>query len=305
MTTAMDAVLPLTLKDYDRSLILRRSLSEFFHDLGTLFVVTPDDQHNEIRERVKRHAHDALCLEVLPETEVVPELRHFRATGGWYRQQLVKLAVFERVRSDFYLTLDADVIATRPVSSALLTPEGRALCLVRYEDLHPVWYQRAAEVFGEPLRRTGISHNVTPAVLARHGVEELAVWLGERWRVRRFAAGHRGMRQRLARLLFGRNQALAPWRLYLTAALPWTEYALYYSFLELRDRFTRYHQEHERGISYEPDSFWDHGKSNFEEWPHRHLFQGEGPPFFTVVQSNTGVTPEQVRWRLRDRLSFD
>ena len=34
---------------------------------------------------------------------------------GWLTQQIVKLAMAERVESDFYLTLDADVICTRTV----------------------------------------------------------------------------------------------------------------------------------------------------------------------------------------------
>lgn len=253
----IDAVLPLTLKDYERSLILRRSLSEYVRDLGTLFVVAPDDQTDAIRERTKQHADDGLRLVVLPETEVVPELRYFKSTGGWYRQQLVKLAIFEHVQSDFYLTLDADVFATRPVSSTQLVPGGRALCLTRREDLHPVWYRRTSRVLGERLRRSGISHNVTPAVLARRGVEELAGWLGERWRRGQYASGYRGVRQRVARLRlgYGGKPALAPWRLYLTAGLPWTEYALYYSFLELRDHFTKYHQEQDIGICNEEEFF--------------------------------------------------
>ena len=299
----IDAVLPLTLKDYQRSLILRRSLSTYFRGLGTLFVVTPDDQADAIRTLVEQEAGDGLRFEVIPETDVVPELRHFARTGGWYRQQLVKLAIFKHVRSDFYLTLDADVFATRPVTAEQLAPGGRALCLTHHTDVHPGWYRRTACVLGGSLRRPGIAHNVTPAVLARQGVEELAGWLDERWRHGRYASGYRSLLQRIARLRFGRKTDLAPWRLYLIAALPWTEYALYYSFLELTDRFAHYHQEQDIGICDEQNSFWRIKDIPFDDWHHEHLFQGDGPPFFAVVQSNTGVTPEQVQKKLGDRLS--
>ena len=305
MEGTIDAVLPLTLKDYERSLILRRSLSEYFRGLGTIFVVSPDDQTDTIRKRVKQQAADGLRLEVLPETEVVPELRYFKSTKGWYRQQLVKLAIFKHVQSDFYLTLDADVVATRPVTSEQLVPGGRALCITHHEDVHPAWYRSAAYVLGESLRRSVIAHNVTPAVLARRGVEELAEWLGERWRRGQYASGRRGVFQRIARLRLGRKEDLAPWRLYLIAALPWTEYALYYSFLELRDRLAHYHVERDVGICDEQNSFWRADELPFNEWRHEHLFQGDGPPFFVVIQSNTGVTAEQVREKLGDQLSFD
>ncbi|MEO1230548.1 MAG: DUF6492 family protein [Myxococcota bacterium] len=51
----------------------------------------------------------------LPEPELAPELETSRARG-WFKQQLVKLAIHERIESAFYLTFDADVVATRPVA---------------------------------------------------------------------------------------------------------------------------------------------------------------------------------------------
>src|SRR5690606_42105927 len=70
--------------------------------------------------------HDALPI-LLSEDALVPELREHRARG-WYRQQLIKLAIAERVASDYYLTFDADVVATRPITIERLLPGGRAPC---------------------------------------------------------------------------------------------------------------------------------------------------------------------------------
>ncbi len=302
----MDAVLPLTLKDYERSLILRRSLSLFFSGLGSLFVVTPDHEYDAIVDRVSQHPEDGLKLEVLRETVVAPELRSFPRIRGWYRQQIIKLAIYEHIQSDFYLTLDADVIATRAVSPAQLVPGGRALCLVHFENVHPDWYQQASAVLGEAFPRPAICHNVTPAVLARAGMAELAAYLDDRWKARRFAGGWRGIRQHLARFRFGQPlSGLAAWRLYLSSGLPWTEYAVYYSFLEATQRFFVYHQEHNTGIADEQHSFWRGNKVDLADWSHEHLFDDVGPPYFAVIQSNTGVTADQVRNKVGDRLKFE
>src|SRR5882724_7298495 len=105
----MDAVLPLVGSDLDRSDILFRSLRSRASGLGTLWVVVPDEQRKSIENhlRVRPPPFEAWC--VIGETKVVPELAMVRPRG-WYRQQLIKLAIAEHVESETYMTLDADVI---------------------------------------------------------------------------------------------------------------------------------------------------------------------------------------------------
>ena len=298
---SMDAVLPLRRSDVERSKILFRSLECFFSGLGQIYVVVPDADR-PIIESDLAPVSPAVRRRVLAETDVVPELRYYGHVGGWYKQQLIKLAIADRIASDFYLTFDADVVATRPVSPAGLVREGRALAHIIEDDLHPRWYTRTAHLLDRPMRRTGVVHNVTPAVLARQGVHELAEHFATRWQQRRYARGLRRVRQTWARLRYSAKKELEPWRLFLISALPWTEYALYYSFLEAHERFSAYHLEHPVCLYDIERSIWRVAKIPFESWSPEPLFEGDGPPFFVVVQSNTGIAVADVREKLRPYL---
>ena len=294
---SIDAVLPLRRSDLERSKVLFWSLERFFTGLDRVLVVVPDVDRAHIEAEL-RSASPGVDKRVIAETEIVPELRPYRRVGGWYKQQLIKLAIAEHVSSDFYLTFDADVVATRPVSPAALIRNGRALAHVIEKDLHPRWYTRTATLLDRPMRRTGVVHNVTPAVLAREGVMELARHFDRRWRSGAYAQGFRRVRQRWASLRHGSRPEFAAWRLFLVSALPWTEYALYYSFLEAHDRFSAYHFEHPTCVYDIERSVWRAEAVPFETWSPEPLFEGHGPPFFVVVQSNTGVPVEEVRKKL-------
>src|SRR5688572_2283433 len=291
----MDAVLPILRRDIERSKLLFRSLAQNFADLGTLFVVTRDSEVRAVRDLAKSLPR-RLNVRVESELTIAPELR-ITHCSGWYRQQVVKLAIAEHVESELYLTLDADVVCTRPVSAAELAPGGRGLCHVLNENSHPLWYERSAKVLGMSPVRTGILHNVTPAVLHRGAVRELARCFGERAEKRRYAPGLRGIRQALklgAARWFGAKD-YAPWRLMLTAGLPWTEYALYYTFLEATGLFDRFHVVSPFCVYDVERSIWYRKRDDFGDWDPAPCFAGSGPPWFVVVQSNTHLEPERVQ----------
>jgi hypothetical protein len=290
----MDAVLPILRKDFERANLLFRSLLQNFRDLGTLFLVTREAELGAMRA-LTRSLPRRLDVRVESEFTIAPELRLTRS-DGWYRQQLVKLAIAGHVTSDLYLTLDADVVCTRSVSAADLAPGARGLCHVLNEDSHPLWYQRSLKVLGLPAVRTGILHNVTPAVLHRGAVRELAEFFAERARSKSYAPGLRGIRQALtlglARALGGRPYE--PWRVMLAAGVPWTEYSLYYSFLEATGNFDRFHVESPHCIYDVERSVWYRERTSFGDWDPAPCFVGSGPPWFVVVQSNTGLEPRRV-----------
>jgi hypothetical protein len=303
---SMDAVLPLTLRDVPRASLLLESLSERFSGLGKLWVVAPERELSAI-ERGLARAPGALPMELLSESSLVPELSLTPLLKGWYRQQLVKLAIFEHVKSELYLTLDADVICTKPVSPALLAPRGLGPCHVTERDLHPDWYRGSEALLGLDAPQRGVSHNVTPAVLHRRGVTELAKYLERRSKIGLFSGGLRGLRQRVlcARARRRRAQAFAGWRLLLAAGTPWTEYALYYTFLEATGRFERFHSRDEACIYDLEGSFWRGDRKPFSDWAPNACFTGEGAPWFVVVQSNAHVDPALVRRKLEGYVRHD
>jgi hypothetical protein len=235
------------------------------------------------------------CL-VVPESELVPELRWFRRTArlrsklhlagppfhGWFVQQLVKLAIAERVETPFYLTLDADVICVRATAYDDLIRDGRALVQLS-EPNHPEWNDDAERVLALP--RSGRQYGVTPALLSREAVGSLAGHLERRVdpRLRRL---ERRTPHAAARLV------LASWRSFLLRNLPWTEYALYHTFLEQSRCFDRFHVFAD-GEELSGNNVWI--ESQFEQWaPVR-----DGRFHFSVVQSATRIPAERVAARLK------
>jgi hypothetical protein len=263
----LDAVLPLRAADCDRAEILFRSLEALFAPLGTCYVVAPDEDVRAVHPCVPRGRYL-----VVPESDVIPEIGRFRTTArlraklrligppihGWYVQQLVKLAIAERIGTPFYLTLDADVICVRPTRYEDLVVDGRALVQTTPPN-HPEWNDDAERVLGLP--RSGRQWGVTPAVLSVDAVRALAAHLGG-----------------------------TTWRKFLLKSLPWTEYALYHTFLEQTGLFDRYHAHGGHDAIYS-NCVWM--ESEFEDWD-----PAATRTPFSVVQSATRIPPERVAAKL-------
>ena len=251
MTGRVDAVLPLAAHDLERAQILFLTLERFFEPLGTLWVVAPDAELEPVRARVP-------FGEVLADSEVVPELADGATPHGWHVQQLVKLAIADRAASPFYLTLDADVICVRRTRHHDLVHDGRALAQIT-KPHHPEWNDDAERVLGLP--RSGRQYGVTPALLSREGVVALQRHLGGGWRAR------------------------------LLRELPWTEYALYNTFLEATGQWTRRHVSGGDRCIYGNDVWIG------SQWPGWRP-KADGRYFFSVVQSATRVPAADVLERV-------
>jgi hypothetical protein len=292
----LDAVLPLTVHDLDRAQILCRSIEANFPDLAKCFVVAPDRQRADIARAL---AHPRYT--VLPETRIVPELAGSRVKG-WYKQQLVKLAMAEHVASDYYLLLDADVICARRVRSGDLFDSTKALCHRYHSRKHDAWYAWAQRVLG--MRRSGWVHGVTPTLLSRHAVGELTRHLnglpprpGGWWP--RLAAGAQRIAGGWGRATErGDEPSVHRWRRVLLASLPWTEYALYFTFLEGTGRFEHFHAHAPRSLA--GDCLWR--SDRFEDWQPAARRNSSRPPFM-VVQSIARIPPHLILQRVEPLLS--
>jgi hypothetical protein len=271
MPEELELVLPLRLSDLQRFEILAFSLEQCFPSRGRCWLVAPDAEVDELATRVP-----STGFTVMAETTLVPELRHFRKTTGWYRQQIIKLAIAERVESAFYMTLDADVICTRRVDAGDLVRDGRAMVNVTSEDYHPDWYDWAERVLG--LRRSGISHGVTPCIYGRDAMRDLH--------------RHLSSRQAGRRPLLGRSRQ--GWRAYLLRQLPWTEQSLYFTFLEATGTFDRYHVTPAEDAIYDGHkSLWY--KEQLASWDPDEALATTGDAYFIVAQSTTGISTD-VLW---------
>ena len=129
------------------------------------FIIVPDKEVELFRSRIKDDGY-----KIIPETAVVPEFKLFKNYPGWNKQQLIKLAAAEIVETDFYLTLDADIICVRPTGFSDLVKDGRSGCfrlsrLEKSAEMFKRWYRNAEKVL--KIEYAAYHHNVTPVVLSK------------------------------------------------------------------------------------------------------------------------------------------
>jgi hypothetical protein len=302
----MDAVLLLTADSCRRvAKFLLPSLQRHYHDLGTLWVVSPHRDVAAVRREVEG-AETGLRHSFLSDEEVVPELvlhqrLGFPRVSGWYRQQLVKLAIVDRISGDFYLTLDDDMFAVTDFGDPDCIAANRAL---RSQDraghrariLPPGspsnlddWLTWSAEVLQcAPL---DYQPEVTPSIFSCAAVRQLAGWLesnarpaARRWRVSAIASA------------IVATRGLRTWRGRLLALLPWTEYTLYDTFLVRHGDFVAYHREPTDTLLL-GNAVWL--VPQFENWRPRASDDSGRRLLFNLVASRSGITVEEVAARLK------
>lgn len=327
----LDAVIPLMLKDYARFEILQKSFQVFFKDLGKCWIVTPDHEFEQIKSLI---SDEQYC--VIPESSLVPEFKIFkspnrfsifRSLPGWFKQQVIKIAIADKIETDFYITLDADVICTKPVYYQDLIRDRRAICYIHRTHEHHDWYGWVEKVLKMNARSRDFLHNVTPVVINKYAMLELQTYLTQVYHTKlslkprdlkvaalkfltlflpkdskardQFALKQRDVKVAGLKLLTAflpkdsalRSQLLS-WRSYLSVSDPWTEYGLYYIFLEETNRFDKYHIETADCIYTQEDSVWY--QEDFESWDVEKVFSPKSNHFFVIVQGWLGLEVQDV-----------
>jgi hypothetical protein len=195
--------------------------------LDTFMVVCPDREHSELTSLVRSITQDCR-YRVLPECEICTDVGRViePSTGqrdGWRAQQILKLALAAKGSSEYYVTLDSDILCIKPFSCDSLLRERAAVtngeCQSDYQRLYTkqfadietrtkmMRYTRCAEILGcGPRAVPNVFYGETPVVLHRESVLDLLEFLGKRHR--------------------------RPWSRVLAETSGWTEYSLYYLFLE-------------------------------------------------------------------------
>lgn len=266
MSKKIDAVLPLTLKNYDRFKILYKSMHLFFKDLGTCWVVTKDSEFKVLKSRINDQKYT-----VIKESLLVPEFKKMKDIRGWYKQQIIKFAIAKKIKSPFYLTLDADLICVRPVRYSDLIKNGKAISQIEDTDFHPEWYKYSERVLG--FKRSGLAYGVTPALFSKETVIKLQNFLSEK-------ANQNNKDSKIS------------WRAFLIKNIPWTEYTLYFTFLEGMNLFEKYHTKPSiDAICGNKDSVWF--KEDIPSWKPEKNFKNK-KYFFIVIQSSAGMNPEEI-----------
>ncbi len=233
---------------------------------------------------------------IVDENELCPELRRDPDTSnawprhnrGWHRQQLIKLAIHERVATPFYLTLDADIITARRCRLADLVRDGRALygteTQADYGELYtdgfaPIEMAIKHGRIADADRVLGVHggaglYSETPLLLCTSVVGKLAAHLEARHRM--------------------------PWREALLQHLPWTEVYLYFRFAETAGLLESHHVAGGRNAVLRLDSsLWQlperyADRRTLASWDTARAFAPHEPGCFVAVQSYLGHRARDV-----------
>lgn len=289
MINTIEGVLPITKKDFERFSLLQITLDRFFPDLRPCHVVVPDKEYSFFRDAIQSNR-----FQLLTDSEVVPEFLHFPSTSGWYKQQLIKLAIHEHIKTDYYVTLDADVICVKPTTTADLIRNGRAMSRRTEKDYHPEWYTWAERVLGG--KRSGFTHGVTPSIFSVQVLNKFAEYLANK----RF--GVRDRTKLVLRSLKEKALIRPGWRAYLLLNIPWTEYSLYNTFAEQNSLFEKYHFDGGKFSIYH-NSVWT--VDQFNSWNPKDSFYNNEEFYFCVIQSTANVSLEQIREKVSPYIDLD
>jgi hypothetical protein len=245
-TAPLSFVLPLALagtgrpgSDLERASLMFESFERCFRadQIASFLVVTrPQDL-----DAVAAHLRSIGVLDsvdLISETIICPELAmdppslsEFPTPNhGWYRQQLVKLGAARRLASEFYMTLDADVIFTMPFTAPTLIRQQRAVVNTQTrEDFFHRLTDYAAESSCEiRLGRDQRARDILGLTRTRD------CFYGETPVIYNTA---------LVRGLLDHLEASShtSWASHLLAQIPWTEFALYYTFAEATGAYATHH----------------------------------------------------------------
>jgi hypothetical protein len=287
--SAISGILPLKIsgwkggrrsEDLWRSDILLSSLARFcdsglFRDI---FVVVPADEERAIRSSLL-HCK-TLPITVICEDDIVPRLRAYDV-GGWTRQQVIKLSVANLVNTEFYLTLDADVVLCKKLAFDHLVIEGKGLMDPSPKTEYPEWWLGSAQVLGISIDLGTPGMAITPAVLSRVICRQLKDDL---------ECQHR---RHWADVLLSQVSAR------------WSEYTLYYLTAERHGLLNKFHTLSGKGTRrlFCLSNIWR--DADFDSWDTARCFSEDDPGFFAVLQSITGISARRLRDRLRPYLSVN
>lgn len=294
------AVLPLCINssygggdDLGRSEILFRSLDAFLQSdfIDPILVVTPQNDYQTTRDRLKNWQH--LNVQVKSEDELVPQLSNHRKMRGWRKQQVIKIAVSEYFKNDFYITFDADIICLKPIDWSDLIVEGKAILQYEKRSLHPKWWKASARILDMDANvgNLNVGMTVTPAILsteiARRLISELEAFGPGHW-VDNLCSLHN-------------PQDPKNWRLKRFLQIRWTEYSLYYLCAHKHQLLDQFHVT--AGTENVPQQMLVQEKTNpFEEWDIKTSCSMSNPGLFCCVGSKNRVPPDKVWQKVSEHI---
>lgn len=253
-------------------------------DLARFIIICPDADVSDTTAILRSVTTDERYV-VASEREICPGLPQGspggRASDGWAIQQILKLAAAEYVASPYYVTLDADILCLRPFGVKDLIIDGKAVVGVETAEVYRRLYTHsfAAE-------ETRIKQRRYEAAAALLGYER-----DQECRGRYFSETpcslHTDSVVALSRHL--ESASRPPWPDTLARTSGWTEYSLYFQFLESRGLLDVLHTRRGSNAVLDLEKSVCHVSERYRErrtYDRRHFLEcdgsGESGPFVAI-----------------------
>lgn len=289
---SIGAVLPLKatgsygVDDLNRAHILFKSLSVFAEPglIQEFYVVVPDSEVELVKETFARWQD--IPIIVVAESTLLPELNNYPKMRGWRKQQLIKIAAANLMKSQFYLTFDADIVALKTLTKDKLIIDGKALLQYEPRSRHPKWWKASARLLkmSAKVGDTSKGMSVTPAILATDICKALMSELTPK-------NGKKTWAEAICDLHVPSHPR--NWRLSSFLKLKWTEYSLYYLCAHKKGLINRYHVDAE--TIEVPQRFFTEGGWTFDSWDTAVSFSDQSPDLFCIIGSKTRIDPK-IAW---------
>jgi len=256
---------PISIKDAQRATIMLKSINKFFEpeSLESLVLLVPD---KELFENLIKSLNLNFPVEIIKETDIIPEkdLKKYNAKTGWIKQQLLKMMAAHIVRTKFYLCLDADVICFKKADYQSLVRAGKPITTIEPKSKHLRWWKDSAYVLRIPESKSNRGIGATPSILIKDEVINMMNHIEKTYK-RSFI------------------NVLCNWWWTESYFLKrnWTEYSLYWSYLEYSQK-SSLHSDEEDVYG---KSIWKSDKSDITEETFKTIFSQRNTGYFTVCQS--------------------
>ena len=236
----IDIVIPCIYKDIYRLEILLLSINKFVStDLyNKIYIVIPDEEYESF-SKLFQNKNINPKLNLIKESNIFDRNIFLKSyffklnqRHGWFKQQILKLAMAYKISSKYYLILDSDCLFIKNFDSSKVFKEkdNYILSYLQEEEIyfHESWWKGSAELLGitKPYfdsLKSGIG--VTPQILAVDIVKELCKYIEQRYNSEKW------------------YNVLWAYRLvhFYPNIMIWTEYTLYYLFAKRTGMLNKYH----------------------------------------------------------------
>lgn len=255
--------------------------------LHEFIIITKEEEYEKIRNDLM-YPFKGMRLKIISENEIIPNLGSMPFIG-WAKQQILKLAVSKIIETNYYLTIDADMLFTRKVEYEDLFLEDKPRIAFENYGIHAGWWSNTAKVLGYPFQfdENDKCPSVTPVILKCQLVE--------------------GLICNLAEIAEGNQETWYEYLLNKTyrqlEVIHWTEYCMYwlYTMKEQGGLEKHYYIPPSKDSFFLGPSIWDKDdvEKFSEEFIKNEVFNPEAEHFVVAIQSNVNISYLDILTRFK------